>query len=140
MTLLWIVFKSVCEPNQRGNTGMDSNMLPLFAAFSLNTAYPFTLKKSITLDITNLTQSTVHYCTLTQCLISSQIFFIGNFFQITINFISPCTLTAVFYWLPYQTASYLFTVTHTRFIQMLVMHHPLWIHSRKERNTHVYCS
>ena len=52
-------------------------------------------------------------------------------------YIWPCTLTSVFYWLPYRMVSYFFTINYAGSIQTLVAHDPFKILSRKEINTHV---
>ena len=71
---------------------------------------------------------------------STQSLFPGNISEISINFIWPRTLTSVFYLLLYWKASYSFSMTHARFIQLLVTRHPFQISSRKERNTNVITS
>ena len=68
---------------------------------------------------------------------STQIFFLGKFSKTTIYFIWPCTLTSICYWLPYRTASFFFTMTHSRLIQLFLMHHLFLIHYRKGKNIHV---
>ena len=61
-------------------------------------------------------------------------FFPWHFVQNYHYFVWPCTPTDVFSWLNYCMTSYLFTMTNSGYIQLLVTHHLLQIPSSKERN------
>ena len=66
----------------------------------------------------------------------TQILLLGYLSKITNNFIWPCTLTSVFYGIPYWMESYLFTTDYYRSIQLLVTHQlfqNLYIKERKTR-------
>ena len=56
---------------------------------------------------------------------------LGNMSKNTIYFMWICSMTSVFYWLPYRVASYLYTMNHARSIQLLVIRHLFQITYRK---------